>query len=158
MDAATKETFGKLRPSKTNGNKFSHIVKNMEHLAKIKQGKLGFSYLIRSASSEAVADNIGEIYDACLLAKEIGCDYFEIKPSYNYKDNAAHTLIEYSAEEIESILEQLAKIESLGDENFKIIKAITLDDALAKKKRKQDKPYTHCPVAELRTLHIFYDM
>lgn len=153
IDAVTEETFGKLRPSKTNGNKFWHIIENMKKLAKIKKGKLGFSYLIRSKTEGfGVVENIDEIYDAAVLAKEIGCDYFEIKPSYNYRNNVAHTLVEYTEDEVGAIYAQIKKIDSLVDEKFRIIKAITLDDALMRKKRHQNKEYTHCPVAELRTL------
>ncbi len=85
MDAATSETFGKLRPTKDGKSTFNHIIEGMKNLAKIKRGNLGFSFLIRTeADGFGIQSNISEIYDAAVLAKQIGCDYIEIKPSYNY--------------------------------------------------------------------------
>ena len=151
VDAATETTFNKLRPSKNNKSQFDKVINNMKNLAKIKKGKLGFSFLIRS-EVEGVDSNVNEIYEAVKLAKEIGCDYFEIKPSYNYKNGMAHTLVKHPEHIINKVKEELQKAEILVDENFKIIKAITLDEALNGVKIKQEKNYTFCPVAELRTL------
>ena len=151
VDAATETTFNKLRPSKNNKSQFYKVINNMKNLAKIKKGRLGFSFLIRS-EVEGVDSNVNEIYEAAKLAKEIGCDYFEIKPSYNYKNGIAHTLVKHPQHIINKVKEELQKAEILVDENFKIIKAITLDEALNGVKIKQEKNYTFCPVAELRTL------
>jgi len=151
VDAATEKTFNKLRPSKNRKPMFFKVIENMQKLAKVKKGKLGFSFLIRS-EAEGVDTNVNEIYEAAKLAKEIGCDYFEIKPSYNYKNGMAHTLVKHSEEIIKKVKEELQKTENLVDENFKIIKAITLDEVLNGVKVKQEKNYTFCPVAEVRTL------
>jgi len=151
VDAATQQTFDILRPPKKGGSVFKKVIINMEKLAKIKKGKLGFSFLIRS-EADCVISNIHEIYNAAKLAKEIGCDYFEIKPSYNYKNGVAHTLVKHSENRIRELKEQLEKIEELVDENFSVIKAITLDEVLNGIKREQVKNYDFCPVAELRTL------
>ena len=151
MDAATKETFDILRPSKTGKSVFKKVLNNIEQLSKIKKGKLGYSFLVRT-EIDAPISNIYEIYDAAKLAKEIGCDYFEIKPSYNYKNGIAHTLVKHSKKSIQEIKNQIKRLEELVDENFSIIKAITLDDMLNGVKQKQVKTYDHCPVAELRTL------
>ena len=151
VDASTEKTFDQLRPSKNNKSQFNKVIKNMKQLTKIKKGKLGFSFLIRS-ESEGVISNVNEIYEAAKLAKEIGCDYFEIKPSYNYKNGMAHTLVKHSENIINKIKEELKKAEKLVDKDYKIIKAITLDEALNGVKIKQEKSYTFCPVAELRTL------
>ena len=87
MDAATSETFGKLRPTKDGRSTFDEIVSGMRRLAQIKRGKLGFSFLIRTeADGFGITSNISEIYDAARLAKDIGCDYFELKPSYMFRE------------------------------------------------------------------------
>jgi len=151
VDAATQETYDILRPSKNGKSTFKKVIENMENLAKIKKGKLGFSFLIRTEADGTVS-NVDEIYDAAKLAKDIGCDYFEIKPSYNYKNGVAHTLVKHPEERIAQIKKQLEKLDELVDENFSVIKAITLDDALNGVKREQKKSYDFCPVAELRTL------
>ena len=153
MDAATETMFEILRPTKGGGSKFSHIVKNMRELAKIKKGKLGFSFLIRSeVEGDGIVSNVHEIYNAAVLAKEIGCDYFEVKPSYNYKNDVAHSLVKHSDITIKNIKQELNKLSSLVDDKFNIVKAITLDASLSGVQKKQVKKYTTCPATELRTL------
>jgi MoaA/NifB/PqqE/SkfB family radical SAM enzyme len=153
VDAATDKMFKILRPTKSGESKFKHVVDNMRKLSKIKKGKLGFSFLIRTeAEGDGMVSNVHEIYDAAVLAKDIGCDYFEIKPSYNYKNNIAHSLVKHSKERIEQIKEQLSKLQDLVSEDFSIVKAITLDDSLTGVKKKQVKSYHFCPATQLRTL------
>jgi MoaA/NifB/PqqE/SkfB family radical SAM enzyme len=153
MDAATDKIFQKLRPTKSGGSKFEHIIANMKKLAKIKKGKLGYSFLIRSeVEGDDIVSNIHEIYDAAVLAKDIGCDYFEVKPSYNYKNNVAHSLVQHSQDRIEQMKEQILRLNDLVDDNFSITKAITLDESLGGVKNKQIKTYKTCPATELRTL------
>ena len=153
IDAATEKTFAKLRPTKGGGSKFHHILDNIQQLSKIKKGKLGFSFLIRTeVEGVDVVSNIDEIYDAAVLAKNLGCDYFEIKPSYNYKNDVAHSLVKHSKEDIQKMKQEISKLDSLVDDKFSITKAITLDESLGGVKQKQIKTYTHCPIAELRTL------
>jgi MoaA/NifB/PqqE/SkfB family radical SAM enzyme len=153
MDAATEETFSKLRPTKGGGSKFYHIIDNMKKLAMLKKGKLGFSFLIRTeVEGDDVVSNIHEIYDAAVLAKEIGCDYFEIKPSYNYKNDVAHSLVRHSQENIQKMKKEIEKLNTLTNQNFSVTKAITLDESLGGVRQQQTKTYTSCPIAELRTL------
>jgi len=153
VDAATKKTFDILRPKKNGGSKFDLVIENIKQLSKIKKGKLGFSFLIRSeVEGDGIISNVHEIYQAAKLAKDLGCDYFEIKPSYNYKNNAIHSLVKYDDDMIQNIKNELNKLDSLVDNNFSIVKAITLDESLNGVTKKQTKTYTFCPVAELRTL------
>ena len=153
MDAATDETFLKLRPSKSNKSKFNSIVRNMRDLAKIKKGKLGFSFLIRTeADGFGIKSNIHEIYDAAKLAKDIGCDYFEIKPSYNYSEGIDHSLVVHSKDEMEDAKKEIKRLEELVSDNFKVIKAINLNFSLNGVVHNQVKNYKKCPMTELRTL------
>lgn len=153
VDAATQETFQKLRPSKSGGNEFGHIIKNMEKLAAIKKGTLGFSFLIRTqADGFGIESNIGEIYEAAVLAKNTGCDYFEVKPSYNYAGGQDHALVKHSRKDMEQARQEIARLDALETETFKIIKAINLKDSLDCVDRPQNKNYKKCPVSELRTL------
>ena len=151
MDAATDEMFSKLRPTKGGGSKFDAIINNMRELAKIKKGKLGFSFLIRT-EAEGVACNIHEIYDAAVLAKDIGCDYFEVKPSYQYRNNAVHSLVKHDITRMEEAKKEIERLEELVDDKFSIIKAITLDASLEGAQINQPKDYKMCPATELRTL------
>ncbi len=153
VDAASVEIFDALRPAKNGKSMFKRVINNMKMLAGNKKGKLGFSFLIRDeVEGDDVVSNVHEIHDAALLAKDIGCDYFEVKPSYRYKNNIAHSLVKYPPNKIEEIKIQLEKLSALNSDDFKVIKAITLDDSLNGVKTKQVKKYTTCPVADMRTL------
>ena len=153
MDSATDEMFLKLRPTKGGGSKFHIIVDNMKKLAKVKKGKLGFSFLIRTEiEGPGVVSNIHEIYDAAVLAREIGCDYFEVKPSYQYRKNTVHSLVQHELEKMEQAKKEINRLSELVTDSFSIIKAITLDASLEGAQIEQTKKYTSCPAAELRTL------
>lgn len=153
MDAATNETFQALRPTKGGGSKFDLIVDSMRKLAKIKKGKLGYSFLIRTeVEDERVVCNIDEIYDAAVLAKDIGCDYFEVKPSYSYKNNSVHSLVKHDIKKMNQAKKEIERLENLVSDNFAIIKAITLDASLNGAEIDQPKDYKKCPSTELRTL------
>jgi hypothetical protein len=90
---------------------------------------------------------VDDIKPAALLAKEIGCDYFEVKPSFDMM----HFLVNHSASVHEIVADQLQQIAHLEDANFKIISPYTLGEALDGAAT-QHKPYTRCLVAQLRTV------
>lgn len=153
MDAGTAATFDKLRPGKDGKSKFDHIVQNMIDLAKVKKGTLGYSYLIRTeADGFGITSNIHEIYDAAKLAREIGCDYFEVKPSYSYTGGQNHALVKHPRERMEEARAEIERLNELERPGFRIVKAINLEDSLNCVDRKQEKSYHRCVVADLRTL------
>lgn len=153
MDAATAGTFDALRPAKDGRSKFNEIIDGMRTLAKIKKGTLGYSYLIRTeADGFGIKSNINEIYDAALLARDIGCDYFEVKPSYAYAGGQPHALVVHTRERMEEAKREVAKLEGLDTEHFHVITAINLNDSLNCVQSMQEKDYHVCPSAELRTL------
>jgi len=121
MDAATVETFGKLRPSRDGKSLFNKAIDNMTQLAKNKKGKLGYSFLIRTeADGFSIKSNINEIYAAAKLAKEIGCDYFELKPSYRYVDNSDHYLIQHELTDMDQARTEFNKCQELSDDKFRV--------------------------------------
>lgn len=153
MDAATAKTFDRLRPARSGTSQFRHVLNNMKKLAKIQKGKMGFSFLIRTeADGFGIQPNIREIYDAALLAREIGCDYFEVKPSYQYAGGIDHALVVHSEERMREAKEEIRRLDALATDSFRIMKAINLEDSLNGVKTIQTKDYTTCPVSELRTL------
>ena len=152
MDAATEETFSILRPTKGGKSKFPKIINNMRMLAETKKGTLGFSYLIQTeADGPTVVSNIHEIYDAAVLAKDIGCDYFEVKPTYQWRDGADHALMKHDQKLMDEAKVQIESLNELEDEKFKILKAITLEYSLNGSALEQKKEYRKCPSTHLRT-------
>jgi sulfatase maturation enzyme AslB (radical SAM superfamily) len=153
LDAAKEKTFNRLRPSRHGESKFHHVVNNMKNLAKIKKGKLGFSFLIRTeADGFGIKPNINEIFDAALLARDIGCDYFEVKPSYSYAGGIDHALVVHSEKRMQEARKEINRLNPLVSDSFKIMKAINLEESLNGVKNIQTKNYKRCPVSELRTL------
>lgn len=161
MDVATDEMFKNLRPTKTGKSKFNIVLENMRNLAKKKKGVLGYSFLIRTKADGLIENpagsnigliehtNIYEIYDAAKLAKEIGCDYFEIKPSYD----DFHQLVMHSEKDMQVATVQLEMSKSLEDQNFRVLESVMLDSALKREKvGHQTKSYKKCRSADLRTL------
>lgn len=153
MDAATEETFNRLRPPRSGAYKFHHVVHNMMKLAKIKKGKMGFSFLIRTeADGSGIQSNIHEIYDSAVLARDIGCDYFEVKPSYLYAGGIDHALVVHNQKRMQEARKEIGRLNALMTDSFKIMKAINLEDSLNGVNSIQAKAYHRCPVSELRTL------
>ena len=151
FDAATDETFLKMRPTRGGKSKYQKIVDNMKSLAKVKKGKLGFSYLIQTQADGLEIDNVDEIYDAAVLAKDIGCDYFEVKPTYEFRNDVPHSLMKHDSDLMEKAKSQIEKTYSLDDENFKILEAINLKYSLSGDVQYQEKNYKTCPSTHLRT-------
>lgn len=153
MDAATDEMFNTLRPSKVGKSKFDFIIDNMRMLAEIKQGMLGYSFLIQTdADGPGVVSNVHEIYAAAELARDIGCDYFEVKPTYQFRDDSNHALMKHNESEMEKAREQIECLNELETDQFTILKAINLDDSLMGVEKDQPKTYSKCPISDLRTL------
>jgi MoaA/NifB/PqqE/SkfB family radical SAM enzyme len=152
MDAATDKLFSKLRPSKKGKSKFEEIIRNMRELAKSKKGKLGFSFLVQTeADGPGLVSNVHEIYDAAVLAKDIGCDYFEVKPTYQFREDVPHSLMKHAKSEMDAAKKELERVDGLNDENFQIFQAINLKYSLAGIDTDQPKNYKACPSTHLRT-------
>jgi len=114
---------------------------------------LGFSFLIRTeADGFGIKSNIHEIYDSALLARDIGCDYFEVKPSYSYAGGIDHALVVHSEGRMREAKKEVDRLSTLVTDSFKIMKAINLEDSLNGVKNIQAKDYIKCPMTELRTL------
>ncbi|MDC2993120.1 radical SAM protein [bacterium] len=153
FDAATKSTFDTLRPSKNRMSKYWKIITNMRMLGADRRGLLGFSFLIQTpADGSEVISNVHEIYAAALLAKDIGCDYFEVKPSYQWRDDVPHALMKHGSDLMTQAKEQVEWARELQDDSFSVYEAINLQASLAGVDEPQVKNYTRCPAAELRTL------
>jgi MoaA/NifB/PqqE/SkfB family radical SAM enzyme len=154
MDAASDRMFSMLRPTKGKGakSKFERIINNMRLLAGVKRGKLGYSFLIQTpADGAGIESNIGEIYDAAFLARDIGCDYFEVKPTYQFREGAAHALMKHPKELMQAAAVEVARLDELENDDFKILRAINLKYSLDGVDKDQPKDYKTCPSTHLRT-------
>lgn len=152
MDAATDKVFKVLRPTKAGKSKFDKIVANMRMLAKTKTGKLGYSFLIQTpADGFGIVSNIHEIYDAALLARDIGCDYFEVKPTYQFREGIDHALMRHPKQYMQEAAREIERLDELETESFKVMYAINLKYSLEGVQASQSKNYKVCPSTHLRT-------
>jgi len=152
MDAATDRVFSVLRPTKGGKSKFDKIVANMRLLARTKKGKLGYSFLIQTpADGFGIISNIHEIYDAALLARDIGCDYFEVKPTYQFRNGVPHALMKHPKDLMQQAVAEIDRLDELETEDFRIMYAINLKYSLGGVEVSQPKDYKVCPSTHLRT-------
>lgn len=150
VDAGTDEIFHAFRPTPNGRSLFKNVIENMRSLGKIKKGKLGYSFLVLSkldGNGNVTLTNAGDIAAAAHLSKEVGCDYFEVKPSFDMM----HFLVNQSASVNDIVAQQLSEVAHLGSDDFKIISPYTLGEAL-EGTATQLKSYTRCLVSELRTV------
>jgi MoaA/NifB/PqqE/SkfB family radical SAM enzyme len=152
MDAATDKVFSILRPTKGGKSKFDKIVSNMRLLARSKKGKLGYSFLIQTpADGFGIVSNIHEIYEAALLARDIGCDYFEVKPTYQFRNGIVHALMKHPKGLMQEAANEISRLDALETDTFKILHAINLKYSLEGVEASQPKDYKVCPSTHLRT-------
>ena len=148
VDAATQSTFSLFRPSNINDS-FAKVIYNIEQLAKIRQGKVGYSFLlIERRCNRKTITNCNELLEAATLAKNIGCDYFEFKPSVD----ESHQLIPLSLDIKTLLREQIDDLKNLEKDNFRIIYPKSIEHLLKATSPNQPKSYTTCPTLELRTV------
>jgi MoaA/NifB/PqqE/SkfB family radical SAM enzyme len=150
VDAGTTETFREFRPAPNGKSMFESVIENMRALGRIKTGKMGYSFLVLSKTDRdgnVVSSNVGDIEAAAYLAKDVGCDYFEVKPSFDMM----HFLVNHSASVHDVVAAQLREIAHLEDSGFKIISPYTLSEALTGQSV-QHKEYNRCLSASLRTV------
>jgi molybdenum cofactor biosynthesis enzyme MoaA len=102
VDCATKETYEKIKKL----DRFDEVIANMRQLVNIGINELTFKFLIHPLNQH-------EIFDACKLAKDTGCNVFHTRIlSERYLDGGTF--------DRELINSQLEKCHELEDENFKV--------------------------------------
>jgi len=151
VDAGSAGCYARFRPSRSAKNAFEIVINNMKLLADKKQGAMGFSYLLiaRKATNGTLGDhNFDEIVTAALLAKSIGCDYFELKPAYDLE----HYLIDQPRDLLNSLIHQIDSLFKVSDKTFSVIAPNSLRAVIHGEPRIEPKDYDKCTIAELRTL------
>lgn len=150
VDAGTRETYDRFRPGRRRTGVFPLVVSNMRRYAERKRGRLGYSFLLmqRFAADGSVTDtNYHEVFEAGRLAKEIGCDYFELKAMLD--DD--HFTVNQRAEDVAAVQAQLARLRELEDDGFTLLFSSNWTAVEEGLDPVQPKEYTSCHVAELRT-------
>ena len=157
VDAGSEDVFQQYRPHASGKSQFNKVIDGMRKLAEARTTKLGFSFLVlekvgadksyNEKGKNFVETNATDIHKAAILAKDIGCDYFEVKPSFD----PFHFLNDTSDIMANIIKEELYKCAPLVDDNFKIISPYTLERTL-EGESKQIKDYSRCLTAEMRTV------
>lgn len=150
VDAATQPTYDLFRPSGRPKSVFPKLVANMRLLASVKRGRLGFSFLLMQrydASGKLIASNYDEVLEAGHLAKDIGCDYFEVKAMFD----ETHHIVSQSAASIDRVNGQLNSLRDLETPLFKVLASSTWHGLSSDESKVQTKLYSTCKIAELRT-------
>jgi len=127
IDAGSADTFNKLKSVPAEKNYFSTIIANISTLvdyARRHNNRLGAKHPAYGVSYKYLLykENIGEIYQAAKLAKEIGCKNIHFRPAGTTWDNMGNetNVIRFSPEEIRLFQEQITHAMELDDENFNI--------------------------------------
>ena len=147
IDAGSEEVFQEYRPHLSGKSQFKSIISQMESLSKIRKGKLGYSFVIltkHDKNGKYLDTNAKDISKAAKVAKDIGCNYFEVKPSFD----TTHFLSETFKTEREIVKNELEKAKKLADKNFSVISPVTISDAI-EGNTTQKKEYKRCLVAGL---------
>ena len=164
MDAGSSETFNRVRPSKVGKSLFDTAIRNMEEFARHKKGRLGYSFMVFNQGNYGfkgiplvdgaldkvshITTNIHEIFQAARLAKDIGCDYFEVKPMYDIN----HFSVMQPDTVTRIVDEQLLRARALDDASFKVLEATKLWASLHGESNLEPKDYHRCVAAHSRTL------
>lgn len=150
IDAGTPETYAAFRPARGKRSVFPQVIENMRLLASRKSGRLGYSFLLmqrHDADGRVTESNYDEVYQAGVLAKEIGCDYFEVKAMLDED----HYTVNQRAEDVAAVEEQIARLRELEDDNFHILHSSNWQAVRHHTEAVQPKDYHRCATAELRT-------
>ena len=140
LDAGSNEVFQKYRPHASGKSQFDKVVEQMRELSKIRTGKLGYSFLILTKTDKHgkfIETNATDIVNGAKIAKDIGCDYFEVKPSFDMM----HFMNGLAPETAKIVNDQLKEIKTMESDEFKVISPYTLNDNLDDKNT-QEKNYT----------------
>lgn len=152
IDAATAETFELFRPHNSKFNVFNRVIENIRVFKKYNPKCIGYSYLLITRTNEKgeiTESNFREVYQAGVLAKEIGCNYFEIKPVF---DPITHQINSQPSELIQSLQKQMNKLSAIETENFHVIYPQGLVELITGEYMAKLEPYGKCFICELRAL------
>lgn len=152
MDAGSMETYAKFRPHNSGKNVFNRVIENIKCLSTYNPKCIGYSYLLISrinGKGEVIDSNFHEVYKAGVLAKEIGCDYIEIKPVF---DPQTHNINKQPIDLLQCLQEQIADLKQIEDDNFKIVYPQGFVELITGEYMAKLEPYGKCHICEMRAL------
>ncbi len=150
VDAAREDTYAEFRPARGKRSVFPQVIENMRLLAERRQGRLGYSFLLMqrfAADGTLEVSNYDQVYEAGRLAKDIGCDYFELKAMLDQD----HYTVNQAGADIQRVEEQVARLQELEDDSFRLLNSSNWEAVQVGSDPHQPKEYSACAVAELRT-------
>lgn len=126
IDAGNRKTFNKLKGLKKESDNFDKILDNIGLLVDYAKKHnrllakdhpaygLSYKYLLSK-------ENVGEVYDAVLKAKEMGCKNFHLRPSSTpWNLIGTENEVSFGREEIGLYFSQIEKSLALDDESFNV--------------------------------------
>ncbi len=110
IDAGTQRTFSKVKG--VDGKKFKTVIKNLESIAKVidknnLRKDVSYKYLI-------LPENYNEIFEATKIAKDIGCNYIQIRPAHLSEE-------ERQKIDVGKTEELISKAQELNDNTFQAV-------------------------------------
>jgi len=145
MDAATDGTFFKMK----GRHVFDAVLRNIAAFAKAKgRCSLGYSFLI--VCNERVS-NIHELAAAARIAKDLGCDYFEIKLQFDDVDYN-HPDIPLSKDAKDAIAAQIGMAQALASPWFAVLTNLNVKRLFSPAEYPDQVRMEQCYICHLRTV------
>lgn len=146
LDAATAESYNRVRPSRTGRSMFARCIEGLEALVALKGPVVGVSFV--AIPDGANRGNLIEIADAAHLSRRLGVSYFEVKALLQ----SDHQLYPYNEDDLEVIRLQLNRASSLELREFQIFASDNLRTLIDHEDQHLSKGYRSCPMTSLRTV------
>ncbi|MBF0409943.1 MAG: radical SAM protein [Candidatus Riflebacteria bacterium] len=137
MDAATAETFSKIR--NISSNCFFELIKNIEHFAATKNSdcEFGVNFVVNH-------ENVHQTYEMAKLIKSLGANHIK------YTARITKDLFDYHKDFKEEAIFQIRRaVDDLADEKFKVINKYEDDFNLS---MVFERSYSFCPINQIVTV------
>jgi len=145
MDAATDNTFFRMK----GRHAFDAVLQNIGAFAKAKgRCSLGYSFLI--VCNDEVS-NVRELAAAAQIAKELGCDYFEIKLQFDDID-CNHPDIPLAKGDMDAIAGQIQAAQALAAPDFAVLTNLNVKRLFDPAAYPDQTGMEQCYICHLRTV------
>ncbi len=135
INAGTAETYAKIH--RTKASDFDHVLNNLKTCT-VKRKEKGYSCTI-GAQMLLLPENADEVFMLGEKLKEIGVDYFVIKP---YSQHLRSITRRYEGVDYRPFLSLEEKLQSLKGDGFNVILRVRTMEKLLETERPYDKCYS----------------